>query len=110
MNTPPRVEAPAHRNAPRTSHDAARAIEGVADTLRAKVWALLRERGEYGATDQELQDALGLPSNTQIPRRWELVNAGDVIASKRTRKTRAGRRATVWVLREHAPELNGGAQ
>jgi len=63
---------------------------------------MLRERGEHGATDQEIQDALQLPSNTQIPRRWELVKAATVVASGRKRKTRSNCPATVWVASEFA--------
>lgn len=102
---------PAHHRAPvGTSDVAARRIAGHAGTLRAAVRALLRERGEYGATDQEIQDALSLPSNTQIPRRWELMNTGEVVASGRKRPTRSGRPATVWVLSEFAPKPGEGVK
>ncbi len=100
---------PVRNDAPQTSRVAAGRIAGHAGTLRAAVLALLRERGEHGATDQEIQDALQLPSNTEIPRRWELVNAGAVVASGRKRKTRSNCPATVWVLSEFAPKPEGGA-
>lgn len=94
---------PSHHNAPAgTSHVAARHIAGKARSLRAQVLAFLRGRGEIGATDQEAQEVLGLPSNTQIPRRWELVKAGKVAASGRRRDTRSGCPATVWVAIEYA--------
>lgn len=97
---------PVRNDAPETSRIAARRIARHAGTLRAAVLSMLRERGEHGATDQEIQDALRLPSNTEIPRRWELVNAGAVRASGRTRRTQSNRPATVWVLSEFA---EGGA-
>lgn len=100
---------PVRRDAPGTSRVAAGRIAGHAATLRAAVLAMLRERGDHGATDQEIQDALNLPSNTQIPRRWELVNAGAVVASGRKRPTRSNCPATVWVLAECAPKPEGGA-
>jgi hypothetical protein len=100
---------PVRHNAPETSRVAASRIAGHAGTLRAAVLSMLRERGEHGATDQELQDALRLPSNTQIPRRWELVNAGAVVASGRKRKTHSNCPATVWVASEFAPKPEGGA-
>ena len=84
-------------------------VEVEACRLTAAVLSMLRERGEHGATDQEIQDALQLPSNTEIPRRWELVNAGAVVASGRKRKTRSNCPATVWVLSEFAPNPEGGA-
>jgi hypothetical protein len=98
---------PVRNDAPETSRVAAGRIAGHAGTLRAAVLALLRERGEHGATDQEIQDALQLPSNTEIPRRWELVNAGAVVASGRKRKTRSNCPATVWVLSEFASKPEG---
>jgi hypothetical protein len=100
---------PVRNDAPETSRIAADRIAGHAGTLRAAVLDLLRERGEHGATDQEIQDALQLPSNTEIPRRWELVNAGAVVASGRKRKTRSNCPATVWVLSEFGPKAEGGA-
>ena len=95
---------PVRNDAPETSRVAAGRIAGHAKTLRAAVVSMLRERGEHGATDQEIQDALHLPSNTQIPRRWELVNSQHVCASGRKRKTRSNCPAMVWVLSEFAPK------
>lgn len=88
---------PVRKNAPETSRIAAGRIAGHAGTLRAAVFALLRERGEHGATDQEIQLALNLTSDTEVPRRWELVNAGAVVASGRKRKTLSNCPATVWI-------------
>ncbi len=95
---------PVLNDAPDTSRIAAVRVGGHAGTLRAAVLAILRERGEHGATDQEIQTALDLPSNTEIPRRWELVKTGAVVASGRKRKTRSNCPATVWVLSEFAPK------
>ena len=105
--TPP-LSPPVRHDAPATSLVAADRIADHAGTLRAAVLAMLRERGEHGATDQELQTALGLSSDTEVPRRWELVNAGEVAASGRKRKTRSNRPATVWVASEFAPEPGEG--
>lgn len=74
---------PVRNDAPETSRVAAGRIAAHAGTLRAAVLSMLRERGEHGATDQEIQDALQLPSNS-CP-------------------------ATVWVLSEFAPKPEGGA-
>ena len=90
---------PSHHNAPPgTSHVAAHRVSAKAKSLRSAVLDVLTWRGAIGATDQEMQEVLGLPPNTQTPRRWELVNAGRVIASKLRRPTRSGCPATVWVL------------
>jgi hypothetical protein len=100
---------PSHHNAPEgTSTVAAARIAGRAGSLRAKIYDFLKARGEHGATDQEIQTALQLSSNTENPRRGELVKKGLVVASDRKRKTRSGCPAIVWVLSEHAPKPEGG--
>ncbi|MFO0828436.1 MAG: hypothetical protein U0572_09830 [Phycisphaerales bacterium] len=96
-------------DAPDTSRRAARRVVGHAAAQRVRVLALLGQLESRVATDEEFQDALCIPSNTKRPRRWELVNAGVAIASGRTRKTRSGCAATVWVAREHAPKPEGSA-
>ena len=94
------ISPPAHQNAPPgTSEVAARHVSHSAASLRAKVREYLRGRGPYGATDEEMQAALRMDPNTQRPRRWELVNAGEVVDSNRRRKTHANRPAAVWVLK-----------
>jgi hypothetical protein len=65
-----------------------------AEQGRQRILAYLRQT--YGCTDQELQVALGMSGDYERPRRVELVCRGEVIDSKRTRKTSSGRDATVW--------------
>lgn len=79
-----------------TSRDAAENIEPRAGTLRAKVLAYLRDRGGNGATDLEMQDALGLGGSTQRPRRVKLVELGLAVDSGDVRVTESGRKAVVW--------------
>ena len=79
------------------SQEAARRIEGGADTLRARVLELLRAAGPL--TDEEMQERLPMPPNTQRPRRLELVARGLVEDSGTVRPTRSGRKATVWRAR-----------
>lgn len=66
-------------------------------TARAKLYDLIVEAGERGVTDEEAQWQLGMSANTQRPRRNELMRAGLIKDSGRTRQTRSGARATVWV-------------
>jgi len=80
-----------------TSKQAADLIEPKASALLGKVLAFLRNKGEYGATDEEMQDQMPIPPSTQRPRRIDLVNRGLVMDSGLTRKTKAGRNAVVWV-------------
>jgi hypothetical protein len=89
----------ARRDHRRTAKEAADQIAGVSGTLRRKVWDYLLERWAEGATDEEMQDAMDMPASTQRPRRCELVEAGEVVDSGTTRKTRSGRSAVVWQLK-----------
>ncbi|MBI1202652.1 MAG: hypothetical protein GC182_09095 [Rhodopseudomonas sp.] len=53
-----------------------------------------------GATDEAMQDGLGMAQNTQRPRRRELEQQGIVEASGQTALTRAGRKAVLWRLKD----------
>lgn len=76
-----------------TSRAAATALPN-ADTLRSAVLDAIKAHG--GLTDEEVQDTLVMQGSTQRPRRIELVAAGLVVDSGRTRATRSGRQAVVW--------------
>lgn len=89
-------DPPAQRHSP-TSRAAAESIKPSTGTLRLRVLAYIRSAGAHGATDEELIDALGMAPSTARPRRIECVSAGWVHDSGRTRPTRSGRQATVWV-------------
>lgn len=91
--TPFKFDAPAQRHSA-TSIAAAAAIEPSAATLRGRVLAFLRASG--GATDERGIDSTGISPSTYRPRRIELVDAGLVRDSGRTRTTRSGRQAVVW--------------
>jgi len=79
------------------SRQAAEEIRPKTTTLRGLVFAAIERAARHGMTDQEIQNQLGMDPSTQRPRRVELVERGLVIDSGTTRKTRAGRSATVWV-------------
>lgn len=66
------------------------------NVMRQRIYAFLVERGEDGATDEEMQGWLDMNPSTQRPRRIELVTSGQVYDSGLTRKTLSGRSATVW--------------
>jgi hypothetical protein len=68
-----------------------------ATTKLKQVSAFISQRGSDGATDEEIQHALYMNPSTQRPRRVGLVDDGSVRDSGRTRKTRSGRQAVVWV-------------
>lgn len=79
-----------------TSLAAAKQIEPHLGRLQIVVLDFLRQRGAYGATDEEMQEALALNPSTQRPRRIELVAKGLVIDLGPKRKTRSGRLASIW--------------
>lgn len=89
---------PARRNAPvGTSQTAAARIAGGAARLRDRVLDHIAAQGDHGATDAETQAALGMLTQTQTPRRRELVQLRLVRDSGQRRPTPSGRPAAVWV-------------
>jgi hypothetical protein len=80
-----------------TSRAAAKSVVGDSATIRRRVLAVIEERGAYGATDEEIQNSLGLNGNTVRPRRGELQTAGLVRHSGGSRATQSGRKAVVWI-------------
>lgn len=98
---------PAHHNAPPgTSHVAARRIAGYAPAQRELVMCVIRDAGEYGATDAEIEAVTGFRPSSITPRRGELRTLGQIVDSGRRRNTPRERPATVWVACEYA---QGGA-
>lgn len=91
------LDLPAHQRHSATSRAAAVAIAPHAETLRAWVLREIQSCGFEGCTDQECQELMCIDPGTQRARRVELVQAGLVRDSGRTRATRAGRKATVWI-------------
>jgi len=90
------VTAP--HNGTQTSKDAAADIREHASGLRARVLAFIASRGSYGATAQEIENALGMNGSTVRPRLVELRENGCVRDDLDTRKTASGRNAAVWRL------------
>ena len=82
----------------RTSEAAADSMAGLSEHLQCKVFAYL-QLCDDGSTDEEMQAALGMPGNTQRPRRVRLVEIGKIVDSGVTRKTQSGRAAVVWKVR-----------
>ena len=81
-----------------TSQAAAAAIAGDAKIIRQRVLRFVKSRREHGATDFEIAETLGISSDTARPRRVELRDAGLIVDSGRTRPTRSGHPATVWIV------------
>jgi len=86
---------PPYPHTSETARLAAERIRPTAASLRAQVMQLL-ESCPAGLTDEEIQERLSMPGNTERPRRSELVSMGWVADSGQRRPTRSGRKATVW--------------
>ena len=80
-----------------TSKAAASEMSPYLGRLQACIFDFIASCHAFGATDQEVQEALGIDSSTQRPRRCELANKGLIRKAKIKRKTRSGRQAQVWI-------------
>jgi hypothetical protein len=89
------IELPAQRHSP-TSVAAADGAKQTAHIKRDLVLMHLKAAFPDGLTDEEIDAAAGVAS-TLRPRRVGLCREGLVKDSGRTRKTRHGREAVVWV-------------
>ena len=87
-----------------TSREAAEAIKPKRGTLQRRVFAFIESRGVSGATDEEIQLGLELNGSTVRPRRGELAQRRLIVQSGKTRKTKSGRNATVWVVSDPTQE------
>jgi len=83
-----------------TSRAAADRIKKRIGPLHAEIIKFLTANPR-GATDEEMQDAIPMPANTQRPRRVELTQMGRVVDSSHRKLTESKREAVVWVLLEH---------
>jgi hypothetical protein len=75
-------------------------IERLRPAMLEIVYEFIRSRGPRGAIDQEIEElaaSLGKRESTGRARRVDLANAGRIVAAGRTRKTRSGRDAVVWI-------------
>lgn len=88
---------------PATSHEAADSMQPVIEKVRRQILSFLSQTPD-GATDDELEVALGLKHQTASATRRGLVIAGLVWDTGKTRKTRSGRNAIVWALDKPSKE------
>lgn len=105
LMNPDKPAAKVARNARRTSRDAAEMVLPHTGTQRREVLDFITSCGREGATDDEIEDALGYSgSRSSRPRRVELVERGWVVPTKMRRKTESGADAIVWRLSPAARE------
>lgn len=89
-------DPPAQQHSP-TSVAAAEAIAPVAATLRRMVLEAIASAGADGLTDEEGAERVGIDGNTYRPRRRELEQQHRIRNTGKTRPTKSGRKAVVWV-------------
>ena len=80
-----------------TSVSAAIQIEADVSTLQGRVLQFIKNRKSFGATDEEIQHALGMKLNTEVPRRRELELKGIISDSGKRRLNTSKREAIVWM-------------
>jgi hypothetical protein len=85
-----------------TSEVAAKMAEGIKVNNQNRIYAYLRDCGDHGATDQEIQDILGIDGNSERPARRQLEKDKRVRRTPRWRFTRAKRPAIIWVATRRA--------
>ena len=83
------------RNSPTSMAAAASVVNP--GTKRLAVLQFIGSRGPQGATDDEIQVGLGMSPSTERPRRIELFEMRQIARTTRTRSTRTGRQAAVYV-------------
>jgi hypothetical protein len=99
-------EVPGHVAGSETSAAAAESVREKAASMRSRIEACFFACGEYGMTDDEVEELLGFRHQTASPRRRELELDGALVGTGRKRETRSGRMAQVYVHIERAgPEL-----
>ncbi len=81
-----------------TSKAAAESIVRVVGHHEVMVLKHIREQGELGATDDEIEVVTGLRHQTASARRRGLVLKYRIKDSGKKRNTRSRRKAVVWVL------------
>ncbi|MBL8825376.1 MAG: helix-turn-helix transcriptional regulator [Planctomycetaceae bacterium] len=82
-----------------TSQEAADSVAAVAGHMRQRVLDHVASCGEFGATADEIQLALGMRPQTCSARCNELLRFGLIKRSGQRRPTESGRSAHVYVIR-----------
>jgi hypothetical protein len=93
-----------------TSEAAAHSIEGAAKTLESLVFDLVRQAGDKGLTDDELEVLTKLSHQTVSARRRTLVLKHMLRDGGQRRLTRSNRKAVVWILGQDLRAVEGVLQ
>lgn len=91
----PTVATPATR--PETSRAARDVAVASSRNRKSQILAFIVGRGWFGATIDEISEALDILTATVCPLRLDLEREGKIVDSGRRRDTRHGRPAAVWI-------------
>lgn len=80
-----------------TSKEAAESMQEFSGPLRQRVYDTLVRLGRLGATDDELEEIMGLRHQTLSARRRELELMGLITKTTQRRRTRSGRTAAIYL-------------
>jgi uracil-DNA glycosylase family 4 len=94
QGSPPRVP---YAKGSATSKAAAQAIAPHVENLAERVFRYVEQQGPLGATRDEVEVALDMIHQTASARVYDLVKAGRLVETERTRPTRSGTMAGVLV-------------
>lgn len=83
-----------------TSEAASDSIAAARGKIQSQVLAHVAALGDFGATCDEVEDALALRHQTASARIRELYQINLLLKTDRTRPTRSGRKAAVYVARK----------
>lgn len=99
----------ARPGSPQTAFEAASHVADAAKSREKLARTLIRNRGRYGATADEVAQVLGwVPHYAARPRLSSMRARGEIVDSGERRTGLSGRRQVAWITPEHiAPE--GGA-
>lgn len=67
---------------------------------KARVYQIILDKQEFGATDQELQKALNMSGDTLRPARLSLLKNGLIYDSGKTRQNENGNDCIIWLSTE----------
>ena len=79
-----------------TSKEAAEFMKPKTKTIRSKILNVLKNKGNYGATPDEVSSLLTIYFTSVRPRFSELKKMGCIEKTKRRRKNESGTDAWVW--------------
>ena len=91
---------PPHVAGSDTSESAAEAIADCQPKLVEEVYRFLRRRQTLGATCDDVEVALDMKHQTASARLRELAQEERIVDSGRRGKTRSGRSAVIWIVKE----------